>query len=367
MPGYKAGGPITSVVNIIENLKDFFEFYVVTSDTDYLETEPYKDIKSDEWINFSDNLFVFYFSKQKLSKQNITTLIKGLNFDIAYINGIYSYFFSILPLLVVKKMKKKIIISARGMLSEHAFSRKSLKKKVFLLYAKIKGFYKNVKFHATNYDEKTDILKITGNSNISVIPNLPRKIENITDFNKIKKENQLNLVSIARISQEKNTKYTFEILAQIKDFKINFDLFGSINDEVYWNECKKIIDNLPQNIQVSYFQAIESAKVIETFRKYHFSFMPSLGENFGHSILESFSAGTPVITSNNTPWKNLEEKNIGWDIDLNNKAKFIDVINKCVKMSSEDYNKMSKNCFIFASEFVKKQDLIEKTKKLFDE
>jgi hypothetical protein len=37
-PGYKAGGPITSNVNIVEHLSDKLDFYVITSSFDYHAT-----------------------------------------------------------------------------------------------------------------------------------------------------------------------------------------------------------------------------------------------------------------------------------------------------------------------------------------
>lgn len=44
-PGYKAGGPITSNVNIVEHLSDKLDFYVITSSFDYHATAPYKNIQ----------------------------------------------------------------------------------------------------------------------------------------------------------------------------------------------------------------------------------------------------------------------------------------------------------------------------------
>ena len=41
LPGYKAGGPIQSVANLVANLKEEFEFSIVTRDTDYCEKLPY--------------------------------------------------------------------------------------------------------------------------------------------------------------------------------------------------------------------------------------------------------------------------------------------------------------------------------------
>ncbi|MEA3451960.1 MAG: glycosyltransferase, partial [Bacteroidota bacterium] len=126
-------------------------------------------------------------------------------------------------------------------------------------------------------------------------------------------------------------------------------------------------EQLPKNISINYKGTIKKSFVNQTFSKYHFSFMPSKGENFGHSILESFMSGTPVITSSNTPWKELEQMNVGWDIDLNNSRQFVSVINYCSNLSQEKYDEMSKNAFVFAKEFSNNPELIEKTKMLFYE
>ncbi len=364
LPGYKAGGPIRSVANMVEHLKEDVEFLIVTSDTDYTENEPYANVKADVWTDFDVNTKVFYISKANLNKDFIANLISKTEFDTVYINGIYSYFFSILPLQILKKSDKKVVVCARGMLSEQAFSRKSLKKNVFLKLAKLKGLYKNVIFHATTDSEKTDIEKRLGKHvKVTVAQNFARKISSSNHENSEKKSGALKLVSIARISQEKNTKFALEILRKLKNTNITFDIFGSIYDVQYWTECQEIISKLPNTICVNYKGAIDSSDVPKTFAQYNFSFMPSVGENFGHSLLESMTAGTPVITSTGTPWRNLQQHNAGWDIPLDKPEEFVKIIEFCAKLSQEDYDKMSLAAQNFA---ISRSDLSATIKKYIE-
>ena len=37
-PYYKAGGPVRSMVNLVEHLSDRIDFHIVTSDRDYMAT-----------------------------------------------------------------------------------------------------------------------------------------------------------------------------------------------------------------------------------------------------------------------------------------------------------------------------------------
>jgi glycosyltransferase involved in cell wall biosynthesis len=122
---------------------------------------------------------------------------------------------------------------------------------------------------------------------------------------------------------------------------------------------------MPQNITINIKNPIEPNLVIKTFSDYHFSFMPSIGENFGHSLLESMLAGTPIITSKNTPWENLETQKIGWDIDLNDIEKFLQTLELCANISQKEYDEFSKNCFNFAKEITKSSEVKKRYLEMF--
>lgn len=367
LPGYKAGGPIRSVANLTAHLSGEFKFFIVTRDTDYLETNPYADVEPNKWVDFAENVKVFYFSADNLSVANIKKLVNNTDFDIVYINGIYSFYFSLLPVYLFRKTRGKVVVASRGMLSEHSFSSKNLKKKIFFRFARLFKFYKNGYFHVTNEQEKNEVgslnLKPKG---FMVAPNLAAKLPGAKNIYKKKTPAVLKLISIARISVEKNTLFALQALADgeyLGDIKL--DIYGSVYRQEYWNECLSVIKSLPENIKVSYKGELDNKKVNETLQNYHFSFLPSLGENFGHSILESLSAACPVIISDQTPWRNLEEKNVGWDIPLKNKDKFINTIQYCIDMDQEEYDKWSEKAYGFAKEFANKPELIEQSRKLF--
>ncbi len=367
-PGYKAGGPIRSMSNMIGHLSDRYEFYVVTRNTDFLETKAYLDLEYNKWIKLSENEHVYYISEEKLSIENIKKLIKTTPFDIAYINGVYSFYFSILPLFYLNKIKNcQFIVAPRGMFSIQTFKAKALKKRTGILIARFFGIYKKAIFHVTSTTEKTDIenLKINPKS-IYLVSNLPPILKEQSSNHIEKKEGELKLVSIARISNEKNTLFALQCLQNFKyKGSILFDIFGSIYQKEYWDECLEVISKLPGNIKVNYLKEINNNQVQRIFQNYHFLFMPSLGENFGHSILESFIAGCPVIISNKTPWRNLEEKGLGWDLDLNHPETFANCIQNSIDLNENEYRKLSKKCKEFSNLIVDNQEIKNKYHQLF--
>jgi len=370
LPGTKSGGPVRSYANMIAHFKNEFDFYIITRDTDYCETIPYQQIQQNTWNVYNDNTHIFYVSKENLNLKNIREVYFSKTFDVVLINGVYSWYFSILPLFLFKNRPTKTIVSSRGMLNSQAFSVKLKKKKIFLFLAKSLGLYNGVIFHATNEIESKCIKNELGNKlNVIVAQNLPRLTISRKRKDANKKEGILNLVSIARISKEKGTK---EALKGILEYssrnqsKIKFDLFGTLYDKEYWQQCEEIIKKFPDHVEISYKGSIESNKVPSLLQNYDFLLMPSEGENFGHSILEALTVGLPVIISDNTPWKNLEEKKIGWDISLNDTQNLQNVLEVAINMDQVSYNKWSLNAFNFATAYYNNEDVIKANRVLFE-
>ena len=44
-PGFKTGGPLQSVANLVQHLGKEFRFRIITSDRDYEDTDPYPNIE----------------------------------------------------------------------------------------------------------------------------------------------------------------------------------------------------------------------------------------------------------------------------------------------------------------------------------
>lgn len=365
LPGYRAGGPIQSCANMIAHLKDEFDFSVVTRDTDYCETNPYPEIKSNAWNLLSDGTRVFYFSSGNLRFSEIKKIIYSEEYDVAYLNGIYSYWFTLLPLFLLKKRNKKVIVAVRGMLAEGAIAQKSFKKRIFLFLARIFGIFNNVVLQASSEKEKEAIEKYFGkNAFVRIAPNLFKK--NITPYRSRKEKyaGEIRLINIARIAPEKNLRFALEILKEVKG-KVTFDFYGPIYHQNYMKECEQIIQKLPGNISANYHGSIPNHLIHETLIKYHFLFFPSLGENFGHVILEAQLSGCPVIISDKTTWKNLEQKKAGWALPLSEKNNFIDILQKCSVMQQEEYDLWSLSAYEFALSFVHNEQIISQNKILF--
>jgi glycosyltransferase involved in cell wall biosynthesis len=350
LPGNKAGGPVRSVFSLLNLVKDEYNFHVITKDHDLGSALPYQNIRSDQWSTY-DGVPVYYFSETGFNSAKLLEVINSVHPDIVYLNSFWSYDFSILPLRLKKagKISAEVILAPRGMLGMGALSIKPLKKKLFLSLLKVVDLHSKVTFHATTTDEEKEIRRVFKNAKVRIASNVnSTKIR--TDRAIGKKKWELRLFFLSRISRVKNLHYALEILRDLgTDGNIVYDIYGSMEDKLYWKECESIISSLPSNIKVNYRGDLSFEKVQNTIEAYHFLFLPTLNENFGHSIYESLVSACPVIISDTTPWNGINEAGCGFAIPLKEKEGFEKAIREALAMDEAAYSSVWKNCVKFMS------------------
>ena len=368
LPGYKAGGQIRSVAAMAGHLREEYDFYIVTGDRDLHADAPYAGVQLGSWIKLKDGSHVYYISHEKRTKQHLKKIMFEAQADILYLNSMFSYFYTYLPLTIRKKFlpRRKVILAPRGMLGKGALKLKSLKKKSYLFTTKMMGLYRGITFHASSTSEEKEIHQQFGRkAKVHVAIDLvePRQLNHVE---RIKNKGSLKMFFLSRISPKKNLLGTLKLLSAIPAGNaIEFDIYGPIEEEAYWNECTTVIQTMPSHVKVSYKGILENSSVIDTMSRYHLSILLTFNENYGHSIVESMAAGCPVLISDQTIWKNLKEKNAGWDIALKNENEIIEAINKACTWSQEEFNLYSKGALVFAQQIFDDKEGVEQNKKLF--
>lgn len=294
LPGLNAGGPVRTCVNMVSRLNDEFDLRIVTRDTDLKETKPYDSVTSNAWNARDDHSSVYYFSEDQLSLKNIQKLIIHEQPDVIHLNSLFSFYFTILPLLAVRKSKIKcnVVAGPRGMLSKGALAIKPFKKKIFIHAAKSFGLFKNVTWHASTEIEEAEIRNAFGKDvNIKLGIDLAPAVK-INRETRVKKPKEANLFFLGRVSKVKNLLQCITSLQKLdSDCLVNYDIFGPVEEPEYWEKCKLEIDKLPPNIKVSNKGLIDHASLGALLKNYHFLFLLTENENYGHAIVESMVSG----------------------------------------------------------------------------
>ncbi len=260
---------------------------------------------------------------------SLLTLWQTMREDqVAYINGLYSIKFNLLPLLF---SRGKLILAPRGMLSPAALEKKKWKKSGFLFLLKLILRNRQVQFHATSEQEKIDIVAKFGNNyKIELISN----ITGVAPLNvsRNKQAGHLTLATVALISPMKNHLLVLKALKNI-EYPIQYDIWGPIMDDNYWALCEQEIKDLPANVNVNYCGPCLPAETTGKMEMADVIIQPSESENFGHSLVEAMIIGRPIITSYNTPWQELAENNAG--INVKNTVQDIEKAITCFAIMDE--------------------------------
>ncbi|WP_052689440.1 glycosyltransferase family 4 protein [Brevundimonas sp. KM4] len=318
LPGYKAGGPIRSIANMVEQLGDEFDFRIVAADRDLGDAAPFPDVAVNTW-NIVGGARVFYRSPGATGWRALLKSLEQGSFDLIYLNSFFSTGAALRPLVyraVARLARKPVLLAPRGEFSPGALALKPTKKRAFIALARATGLYRNVVFQASSEHEAADIRRTLGDVPVHVASDLPGRSAPDADRLDVAAPGQpLRAVFLSRISPMKNLLGAIEMLARVRA-PITFDIYGVIEDGAYWARCQAAIAALPPHVQARYQRPLRPDEVIEVLARHDFFFLPTLGENYGHVIREALSAGLPVLISDRTPWRGLVAESAGADLPL---------------------------------------------------
>lgn len=368
LPGFKAGGPIRSIDNIISHYCKDYNFQIITRDRDHGDHYKYENISSNSWNSFN-NIEVFYLNRSNCSPLFLLRVIREADPDLIYLNTYFDPCFTIIPLLLRRlgllRKDIKYLIAPRGEMANGALALKKYRKYFFLYFSKIIRLYNGMLWHASGHHELLDIKKHISGARIFVAPNLSAPVSKLREKITNKVKDRLRVVCVSRIARNKNIDGALRILKEVKGV-VDFNIIGPCEDKDYWQECESIIEEMPENISVKYHSQLPHNMLVERMLTYDLFFLPTCGENYGHAIVEAMSVGLPILISDKTPWRYLEDKGVGWDIPLNNVEKYVNVLEQCVNMPKTDYEILSNSVRSYASKILNDEETLDQSRKMFD-
>ena len=332
-PARSGGGGQVSIENLADLLTREHQVSVVCYDCDFGS-----NYKIPMILKLEENkLSVFYLSFGKLF--SVLNLISSIKYDYIYFNSFFSPICIFFQFYYFSSNSIKII-SPKGEFYDGALSNKSLKKSLWL--AVYKSLFRRSKFHATSVHEVPTIKKRFATSHISIASDIPSSINIRNDVKSL--ANQFRVIYLSRIDPKKNLAFIPEILQHL-EFDIVFDIWGDIGDNLYFEECLKMLEVMPKNIKWQYKGSLDFVAAKRIFLDYDLFLFPTKGENYGHVVFESLSCGCPVLLSKDTtPWNDLLDYGIGYNIPLADKLTWMVKISLFSKLTNEEKLLISERC-----------------------
>lgn len=369
LPGNKAGGSLRTLANMADHLGEEFDMRIVCLDRDSGEKQPYPNIKIHEWqrVGKAD---VMYLSPQKLSYKVFQNIILATKPDLIYLNSFFHPIFTRKPLFLRRLgliSKLSFVIAPRGEFSSGAIMLKSFRKYAYIYLARTLGLVNGIIWHASNKQEAAEIRHLFGDHiRVMIAPDIPSQSLNREEQKcyRKKEKGNLKLIFLSRIARKKNLSGALELLRGLTG-EVQFNIYGPIEDNNYWQECQKIIWSLPQNVDVHYCGEVEYSDVVKIMQEHDLFFMPTLGENYGYVYLEALVAGCPILLSDQTPWVGLERAGVGWDIPISQSNRFREILQNCIAMDNNAYREYSVKARKYGLNLISNKEALRKNRELF--
>ncbi len=371
LPGYKAGGPVRTVSNMVEGLREHVQFWVVSSDRDYGDAAPYHHVRSNAW-NECGNAQVFYASPRQLRSWDpvwMVDLVHTIRPDFIYLNSFFAP--TSVRFAAWRRAdwfgRERFLLAPRGEFSPGALAIKSSKKKAYLALVRRTGLYGDMGWQASSDREAREISQVFPAVRAHVAPDMvaPEVPARAVRFERpAKTPGTARFVFLSRISPKKNLDYALEVLRDVTG-NVVFDIYGTRPDAAYGRTCRSLAAKLPKNVLVHDRGPVPHDEVFAVLAQYHYFLLPTRGENFGHAIFEAFAAGCVPLISNETPWLGLCDRNLGWDLPLGDRTAWRNQIQSCVDLPQTPYVALAAGCRDFARSWVRDPSIVRANCALF--
>ncbi len=169
--------------------------------------------------------------------------------------------------------------------------------------------------HATAEQEVESLRRLGLRQPIALIPNglvIPESMWT-KKATPSKDRPRKKLIHVGRIHPKKGIPNLLDAWAKIRPNDWELNIYGP--DET--NHCRELREKIQQlDIEktTNLYGAVNEGDKWELMKAADCFILPSYSENFGNTVVEALAAGTPVIATTGTPWRELVEERCGWHV-----------------------------------------------------
>lgn len=300
----KSGGGVSAYLQVLSHdLGKLVDLHIVTRQST-------NELPLDNCtIHYIDSSIKHYITVKK----QFHKILNDIKPDIVHINGCWMLQCSWITFWA-KKAGYPIVLSPHGMLEPWAIKKNYWTKKLpaLILYQKKSIQISNI-IIATAQSEKNNLLSLGYNNNIQIVPNgiITENIECKKSWNENKE-----ILFLALYRKNKGIDILLQAISKIKKELQGWTInIAGIEADYTIHDLQKMASQLDISDLVNITGPLYEEHKWNAFKNADVFILPTLNENFGIVIAESYLCGTPVITTKGAPWKLIEENQCGWWID----------------------------------------------------
>jgi len=243
--------------------------------------------------------------------------------DIVHSHGLW-LMENVYPANAALRTGKPLVTSPRGTFAPAAWSRSRLKKVPFWLLFQRAAVAKTTMFHATSESEYRDIRRRGYRQPVCIVPNgveIPAVAPKKLGDNVVR-----TLLYFGRIHPIKGIDLLIRAWSRLAASHPDWllDIVGPEGEPGYVAQLEALAATVGAP-RVRFAGPRYGVEKSATYQQASLCVLPSHTENFGMTVAEALAAGTPVVTTTGTPWRELGEKAAGWWV-----APDVDALEACL-------------------------------------
>lgn len=270
----------------------------------------------------------------KTSQNGYTNLLKQGGYDIIHSQCIWVPSYHKVA-VAARKLNIPIIITPRGTLEPWSLEQKKWKKRLALLLYQNNDLQKASCILATAQMEAEHVRELGIKTPIAIIPNgidiSEYKCRTFTEKATVKKQ----IVFLSRIHIKKGIEFLInawqELYEKYPDWRI---VIAGNGEDSYIEQLKSLIKERGLAHCIEIIPPVFGDEKHKLYCESSLFVLPSFSENFGMVIAEAMSCGLPCITTTGTPWEELNEKGIGWCIELSHEN-LVNALSGAINLGTE--------------------------------
>lgn len=335
-PSTENPGPAESIRILAERLQSDFEVHIITHNYDGTK-------------------------KQKLFKNQVFARRRGSHFKVSYVpRGIAGWRYTIreisrrsgavtihcffdyrlaIPILVIGRLlfpRHTFFHFPHGIFLQAVFKTKVIRKWLYCRFLDLFDMTRYITHIAASPLEERDLrTHLWRGQEVVVIPHFRDQTLLGAQQWPAKKSGSLKICLVGRVAKQKNVIGALDIL-DAAGVPCECDIYGDTSELDYFDRVKKKADALvKKGVVVRFLGFVKKVEMTKVMPEYDLLFSPTLGENYGHAIVEALALGVPVLLSDQTPWTDVGDTGAGWAFPLQNIDAFVQVLKIAWKAGME--------------------------------
>lgn len=335
LPSEFAMGPVSAIRNLIDAMGGEYDIRLLTLNHDFLTGK--RLFPDDHHIVSTGTATIEYLPRgfaglrilydRLREEHSVLEIHSGFDRNLA------------IPALLLARLgrvnARQVFHSPHGIFLPVDMSRGAFKKRLYCALSDIIFLYRNVVHLASSPGEVADIRRWhRRRQRIIEMPHFVDARHGAQPISpRVKQPKSLKIAFVGRVTLQKNFLFAIDVVRGLPVPAV-MDVFGD-GDPDYQPACEAELAKGTGRCDVRLHGQIPHQDLLRKLSEYDVLLHPTLGENFGYSIIEALGLGIPVLLSDKSPWLDVEGFGAGWVLPLSRPDPFIRRLSEIYDMGPE--------------------------------